>query len=222
MRIPISVLKIPIKATADNNSLRSLLSEDEKERAGSYIFQADQWRYVFCRANLRIKLGELLNCPPNKILFGYSVYGKPYLIEYPELKFNLSHCSNYLAMIFSSECEVGIDIEPIREVDYQSLGKICLSKKESLELDSYLGESKKLEAFFTCWTRKEALLKGIGLGIGTGLGLLEEVNCFLNNIEFVMQHWTLTSLPVGESHALACACSIMNPQIYLQKMSNFG
>ena len=57
-----------------------------------------------------------------KPVFEYGKHGKPFMVEHPEIHFNLSHCRE-AAICMISDKPVGIDVESIREfkqtlVDY--------------------------------------------------------------------------------------------------------
>jgi len=63
--------------------------------------------------------------------------------------------------------EVGIDVEEIRQIDVGII-RNRLSARESSEL-SQLSGSERLDAFYHCWTRKEAFVKALGLGLHADL-----------------------------------------------------
>lgn len=87
-------------------------------------------------------------------------HGKPYLSEYPNIHFNISHCKG-LAICGISEGNIGVDAELIRPYSGRAAGKIFSEQ----ELD-YVGKSScPDEAFFRIWTLKEALGKNIGTGL---------------------------------------------------------
>ena len=66
-------------------------------------------------------------------------------------------------MTFDSE--LGVDLEHIRVPhDFDSLAAQFFAR---VEVDSLreIPEDERLEAFFNCWTRKEAILKATGTGL---------------------------------------------------------
>ena len=70
---------------------------------------------------------------------------------------------------FSLDAPVGIDVELIRDnYQFRDIVEKFFSEKEIRDLFS-LPESEQLEAFFNCWSRKEAFIKGLGLGVFKGL-----------------------------------------------------
>lgn len=206
MRKPIVIALISIPSTEDGFEMFwNLLSNEEKNRGNSFVFKLDRWRYVFCRGCLRILLGKFLSCTGAEIIIRYLSYGKPYLGQDKPLKFNLSHTHNCLAISFSFHCEMGIDIEKIRPVDSLSLANVCLSEREKIQFDCCKNENEKTKMFFNLWTRKEALLKGMGIGLGLGVEILGNQNCLLNKIQIASQTWTFANIQAPENHAMALA-----------------
>lgn len=85
--------------------------------------------------------------------------GKPYLKEYPEICYNLSHSGDYVALAVDEQ-PVGIDIEKPRK-DKQKLVRRFFSEEEAKAL-----EEQWSDALFTkLWTRKESFIKAVGLGM---------------------------------------------------------
>src|SRR5208337_4791824 len=131
----------------------------------------DRDHFVVCRAVLRQILGGYLGKVPQNILFETLPHGKLSLApatEIPPLRFNLSHSYGFALYAFCSEHEVGIDVEKFRpEVDFTGI-ESYFSIKERAELDA-LPQELRPEAFFLCWTRKEAYVKARGDGLHTPL-----------------------------------------------------
>ena len=94
-------------------------------------------------------------------------HGKPMLSE-GSVQFNLSH-SGSCALVGVSSVPVGIDVEDMSKPrKTEDLRRRFFSDRENAEIDA-LPVALQEEAFFHCWTRKEAYLKAIGLGIGIPL-----------------------------------------------------
>lgn len=85
--------------------------------------------------------------------------GKPYIKEYPNLYYNLSHSKDYVAIVVDEQ-PVGIDIEYMR-IGYQKLVKRFFSEEEVQALEADWSD----EAFTKLWTRKESYLKATGYGM---------------------------------------------------------
>ncbi len=154
--------------TRPDYHLISLLTPDERRLAERYIFKHDRANYITRRAVLRMLLGQYLGREPQSLLIEYSVKGKPELVAVnagPELRFNLSHSGDKVVYAFTSGQEIGIDIEKQREIpNMEQIFARFFSKREN-ETFLSLPEAFRQEAFFNCWTRKEAFVKATGEGL---------------------------------------------------------
>lgn len=92
--------------------------------------------------------------------FEYNEHGKPYLKNYPDWYFNLSHCKSAVCCVLSKE-DVGIDIEEIALYKESLANYVCNDEEITMIKNS---ENKSME-FYRLWTRKEAAFKMIGSGI---------------------------------------------------------
>jgi 4'-phosphopantetheinyl transferase len=149
-----------------------LLSPDETARAARFHFPVDRRRYVVARAALRLLLALHLDRPAQAIQFTYGLHGKPVLsgTEGGRPHFNLTHSGDLAVMAVTSLGPVGVDVEVCRPVsDFRELAARFFAAEERALLES-LDDRVALEAFFLCWTRKEAVLKALGTGLSTDLG----------------------------------------------------
>ena len=147
----------------------TFLSADELSRASRFHFALHRNRYIRARGILRELLGERIDTGPGAIQFKYNAYGKPelFLTHASELRFNISHSENILAVaITENACfEIGLDIEKVRPLD--NIQEI----ERGLLTDCTIIQSQKLQAdarcmrFFQAWTCKEAYLKATGRGL---------------------------------------------------------
>jgi 4'-phosphopantetheinyl transferase len=151
--------------------LLEFLSDDERSRAARFHFDRDRRRFVVARAELRMLLAEQIGIAAREIRFAYAAHGKPSLA--PEMKgdleFNISH-SHELAMIaMARRRRVGVDVEHLRKLDdMQGIARRFFSPAEQQAMFEY-SPREQPEAFFRCWTRKEAYIKALGDGISRGL-----------------------------------------------------
>jgi len=146
-----------------------VLDADEQARAGKLNNPLLHKRYVEIHGRLRILLAEILNQPPEKIRIKKAEHGKPYLADYPELAFNLSHTADRVMIAIAWDCQLGVDIESCKP-RHNLLGLVekCFAEEEA-DYWIQLPESEKNQAFYRFWTRKEAFVKATGRGIVLGL-----------------------------------------------------
>jgi 4'-phosphopantetheinyl transferase len=148
--------------------LAQVLSDDERGRAERFHFERDMRRFTVSHGLLRIILGRYLGVEPGRLCFHYGTHGKPYLsprsVHLP-LQFNLSHSHELVLYALTLDRQIGVDVEYVRPIqDMEQIAARFFSPPEYAALCS-LPESQKLEAFFNCWTRKEAYIKAIGDGL---------------------------------------------------------
>lgn len=160
----------------DAAPLARLLSADERERARRFAFERDRRRYIVARARLRQLLGERLAAAPESLQFLYSPNGKPALAGRAgqrDLRFNVSHCGELAAYAFAEGCEVGVDVEEVRELP--DADEIAMRFFAPRERAAYLRlrPRERAQGFFNCWTRKEAFVKALGEGLSHPLAAFD-------------------------------------------------
>jgi 4'-phosphopantetheinyl transferase len=155
------------------SKLFDYLSEDEKTRAKRFYRASDQMHFTVARAMLRICLGQYLSLKPAEIVFSYTQYGKPYVVD-SDLKFNISHAYGQALLAFGWDMALGIDLEMMqRTVEWESLSKRFFSQHEAQAIRAFANETQQKQAFFRCWTRKEAYVKARGDGLSRSLEKFE-------------------------------------------------
>lgn len=150
-------------------ALRALLFPDELARADRYRAARDGARFTAARGLLRALLADYAKTNPEQIGFETNLHGKPALAGVG-LSFNLSH-SGDLALIAVTQAgvELGIDVETIRDnVEYERLAQRFFAPGETAALLA-LPSEQRMDAFYACWTRKEAYMKARGLGLAIPL-----------------------------------------------------
>jgi len=154
--------------------LKQVLSPDEVKRAERFKIKSKQNEFVLTRGCLRIILSTALGIDAKQLEFAATEQGKPYL-KAPcpvdqRICFNVSHSHGFALIAVSLDRDLGVDIERIQNrIDYASLAERFFNPDETKAIMAF-PEDKRLEAFYVCWARKEALLKAIGNGISMGLG----------------------------------------------------
>ena len=153
---------------ADLDKLFFLLNPEEKERAAKYIVKKAADSFIVSRAILRTLIAKYLQIDSQNISFQQNKYGKLRLDSSP-LQFNISHSHDLALFIFALDVPVGIDVEFIRnDYEFADIANKFFSKTEVAELFS-LPVSQQIQAFFNCWSRKEAFIKALGNGLFTAL-----------------------------------------------------
>ncbi len=149
------------------------LSPTEQVRADKFIYSNDRDYYIISHFLLNKQLSSVLELPSKSLNIYFENLRKPFITS-ADLDFNLSHSNNYFCFGIAKKGKVGIDIEKIKELD--SLDSIINNYMHNDEkvfiYNNSNSKSEQLIKFYTIWTRKEAFLKLIGIGITTELSLI--------------------------------------------------
>jgi 4'-phosphopantetheinyl transferase len=157
---------------ADEIRWQQVLSSDELTRAAKFRFSRDRQRFVAARAWLRRILAGYLRTDPRSLTFSYSRKEKPFLgsgFGTSEVSFNVSHSGGIALLAFTRGREIGVDIERLHpDSDLEAISRRFFSAHEQRQLAALPTEAK-VDAFFRCWTRKEAYIKATGEGLSLPL-----------------------------------------------------
>jgi 4'-phosphopantetheinyl transferase len=149
--------------------LNTIISKDEKERASRFVSGDDKVRYIICHGLLRLILSVRLITEPGFIEFTRNKHGKPF-VPGNSLFFSFSHTRELVGIALFQDAEIGADIE---KIDMIKKDDSIISLIFSTDEIKYISERESDERFFLLWTRKEALLKSIGLGLIDSLTQVE-------------------------------------------------
>jgi len=99
---------------------------------------------------------------------GQGVHKKPFLPEYPDVHFNISHCSGLVVCAFSN-APIGIDAENIRPFRDHLLRKVLTDSEKGFLMTTKNDPALYSEWFFRFWTLKESRIKQSGTGMSVAL-----------------------------------------------------
>jgi 4'-phosphopantetheinyl transferase len=150
--------------------LAQWLAADERDKMERFRFERDRRRYLVCRGLLRSLLGRYLDLAPQELRFETTAAGKPHLtVGQEQLQFNLAHSGEYVLIAIADGRAVGIDVEEVRDdFDAGQVAANFFSLNEQRDLAALTGPLQ-IDAFFECWTRKEAYVKARGEGLSMPL-----------------------------------------------------
>jgi 4'-phosphopantetheinyl transferase len=191
---------------------RALLSEDELARAARFYFEKDRSQFIVAHGMVRQVLAFYLKMAPREIHFRIEKKGKPELEENSggrSLKFNLSHSGELALLAIARGQILGVDVE-LHRADFagEDIARRFFSAQEAGKL-SALPAEQKVEAFFNCWTRKEAYVKAMGDGLSIPLDSFDLTfapgeSPALLRVEGhpeELKRWSLYNLTPGEGYA---------------------
>lgn len=170
-----------------------LLSPDECRRADRFHFTADAQRFIAGRAALRMILGAQLGLDPRDVRFRTGPHGKPELEADTLLRFNLSHSGELMLLALTHGREIGVDLEAMREnVEFEMLSAHYFDPEDAWRIRT-LPAAERAGKFYEVWTRTEAQLKAVGIGLADGLKVIAP------------DRWSLLSLTPAAGYAAALA-----------------
>lgn len=154
------------------HSFFEMLSDQERDRMMSFIRSDHQRSFVATRGALRVCLAQYVDSDPKALVFTYGSHGKPMLLDYPELQFNVSHSQGRALIGIARGRSIGVDLEQVREMPRM----LAIAKRFFIESEyeaiEQVAEGLRSQRFFEYWTCKEAYLKATGVGLGQ-MGMLE-------------------------------------------------
>lgn len=128
----------------------------------------------------RLLASYLGHADPRDVAFAYGPHGKPKLEKNHSaplgvrLRFNLAHSGGFALFAFALAHEVGIDVEQHHLLsDMHSVMRSCFATGEREGISALSSSAEQHDAFFRCWTRKEAVLKALGSGLAKPLDSFE-------------------------------------------------
>lgn len=199
-----------------------LLSSNELGRANRFYSDVHREWFIACRVALRLILGARLATRPDRLRFRYGPSGKPEIdSDTTDARFNVSHTHGRALIAVTAGFDIGVDIEREAAVlDWNRLSALVFSHEERGEL----GEAAdKPGAFLRGWTRKEAVLKAIGVGLS---GSLTDLTVSLGQTPAIItslaeggspSDWTLIDLS-GTAGVAALAARVPHASVDLRTM----
>ena len=146
--------------------------------------------------------------------YSYAANGKPELasgLRESGIKFNLSHSKELAIIAVTQGLCVGVDLEFVNpELAIEEISSAFFSQAEISTLRALPAERRR-QAFFECWTRKEAYIKALGKGLTLPLDSFDVafgpgVSAALLRAEVSaeeLSRWSIYDITVSESYVAA-------------------
>lgn len=160
--------------------LLSLVDERKREKVLRFKRSEDRVRTLIGDILVRVVLCRDFNYKNKDIEYGYNEFNKPFLKGNSKIHFNISHSKDYVAAAFDDE-EIGIDVEEIKEMEYEDIVKRFFTDYEYKWIMEQ-EEGIRLQCFYKLWTLKESYVKFKGKGMNISFDSFKfHVDC-RNNI----------------------------------------
>lgn len=182
----------------------SVMDTDDKTAVMRYQFTDDRLRSAAGRILSRILLAEYSGLPLNSIRIIREKYGKPVMDSEigKIIKHSISHSGEVVALAFSREGRIGIDVEEKRDIpEYRELARNFFTAGESNKI--IISENNDL--FYKYWTAKEAYTKALGTGLSKSLKsfYIEGTTIFDHKIS--QKDWEIFSVDRAEGYCVSVA-----------------
>jgi 4'-phosphopantetheinyl transferase len=200
-----------VRVPQDNfvlTTFQHALSKAELDRASRFVQPEDAQRYVAAHGALRNLLSMHTGIAPRQLEFTKNEFGKPAL-AHPDcaanIHFNLSHSGRYIVIALSKQ-PIGVDVELVKnDFNFRGLLPHYFSPTEA---HSIIRSPSPVNAFFRSWTCKEALGKGLGLGISENMQQLPCLNGTHQSTGSIMVNdWKVQTFGVDDVHVASVAYS---------------
>jgi 4'-phosphopantetheinyl transferase len=148
-------------------ALDRLLSVVETARAARLRRPEDRVRQVLGATMLRLAVGAATDRSPELVTVDRTCgkcaepHGRPDLPG-TGLHASITHSGDFVGLALTRVAPVGLDVEKVADVDIPGLSRTVLHETERATPPDRHG-------FFTYWTRKEAVVKATGDGLGAAL-----------------------------------------------------
>lgn len=190
-----------------DESLLDLLDDAERARAGRLRFERDRRRFILRRGVLRVLLARQSGVAPARLRFTRGACGKPAL-HGSDLRFSASHSHGVALYAFAWGVELGCDIERRDgRIAATDTARVWFAPGEIAELRR-LPPGRREAGFFRCWTRKEAYVKALGLGLSHGLDGFDT-----SSRDGDMAGWAIESFEPCPSYHAAIAARVERMEI---------
>ncbi|WP_353196193.1 4'-phosphopantetheinyl transferase superfamily protein [Parapedobacter defluvii] len=202
----------PWRSPQQSAHAEHLLSSEEIARAMRFHRTEHTLRFKATHTALRLLLGHATASDPAALRFSTGHHHKPKLADTTNtaIQFNLSYTENRALIGLDQVHPIGVDIEWLqRPLDIESMLDACFSAEEIAFIRAEKSETQ--HRFFTLWTRKEAILKLTGEGIGEHLPHFEVLDGVNRTKKQIIggqppDHVYLYSFPVEEGF-IGCLAS---------------
>jgi 4'-phosphopantetheinyl transferase len=188
------------------------LSRVERKVARTFMNVQAMTEYIASRFCLRLLASKYLGVGPYDFELHKTATGQPQLVSLRgasphHLHISLSHCVRGIAIAVAHKTRIGVDLETHRRppAATEAVARWLIGAERTL-----VGSRQ----IFDCWTRKEALLKGLGLGL-SGLASVPPLEHRTNVATAGATVWTVDSLSVAPDCSLACAADRVQRRIRL-------
>lgn len=136
------------------NKFMSLVTLEKQQHVKAFKFDIDKKLSLYSELILRHAICEKWNIKNSEMIFYKNTYDKPFLKNYPQIQFNISHTINALGVAISNK-PIGIDIEKVKKEDYElKIANKFFTNNEYRFIEK--SKNNTYRRFYEIWTKKES------------------------------------------------------------------
>lgn len=166
-------------------------------------------------------LRSFLEDPAHELTFAVDDRGRPHLsrdVDAPMLDFSLTHTDGAVGVAVTANARIGLDLERLRPVTASRFRRAF----STAEWYAISGAEDANAELLRIWTRKEALLKAIGVGIRRPLaevlaGAVQRDGklqlCAEAGLDAERRWWSVFTLDAIPGCVAACAVGSLEPDV---------
>jgi 4'-phosphopantetheinyl transferase len=128
------------------------------------------------------------------------------------IDFNISHSGEYIICAMSSTNKIGIDVEELQNISLDDFEDNFSAR----EWKNILTAENIIHSFFKHWTRKEAFLKAIGMGLNVSL---KNVDITDNEITWDNKKWFLHEIKLDNDYVSYISCDAVLPEMVIKEIN---
>ena len=152
-----------------------VLTDEERRRAAAFVNRADADAYLAAHVLIRWLVEDHTGVPASRVELtrasctwcGRPGRGAPWARGAPDVYLSWTHTPGLVAVALGL-CPVGLDVEGLAPSGSLDTVIAQFHPSEQAQLEA-VPSAERVRAVMRCWVRKEAVLKGIGVGIGHGV-----------------------------------------------------
>lgn len=165
-KVYICNMELPEGMKLDIDGLAAGLSGERQNKIRARHYEKDRIQALGAGLLLDYGLRDY-GLRERRVSIAYKNNGKPYLRDYADIHFNLSHSGNMVMAVFSDR-EAGCDVERLQEAR-MGVARRFFSAGEIGKLEGEMPGPARDRLFCRLWTLKESYLKVTGEGMRMAL-----------------------------------------------------
>lgn len=172
------------------SKLLQLVLKEKQRQIERFYFDIDKKLSLYAELLVRIMACSILGIDNEGIKFDKLEYGKPFIKNYPDFHYSITHTRNAVVVAVSDK-PVGVDIERIRKAEIKIANRFFVSNEQTF-INQITDESDI--RFFEVWTKKEAYIKCIGKGLSMPLNTFNVLDEAISQrmISFVKDNYIIS------------------------------